>query len=392
MICLYFIFNPEYSFKPHYGIICGLIGALAYLTKSYAFTFFIAHFILFNIFHYLKEMKNKKIIIKNLILGLIIFFVISGSWSAIISFKYDKITFGTSGKYNHDLVGPIQVNYGIPIWNGFMEPSTKNAISAWEDPSYHKLKSWSSFESYESFKYQISIIKDNIFKTIEFYKEFSYFSLIILIFYILMLIRPFKDLISNSHEILFPLITILLYTAGYLFIVINSRYLIMGYILLILMGGYILNLIFNNNKKFTQIKKYLLLTFFIISIITVQLTSLEAALGDEKNTRILITDLSHYNIKGNIASNNNYETSLKLCYFMNSQYYGTSQKNWNPISDEELEKNLKIYNIDYYFVWGNSTNEDLLSKYKEVSGGKIQGLRIYSIKNQVQSTDFTYKS
>lgn len=71
---LYFIFSPEYSFKSYYGALCGLLGTLAYLTKSYALSFFIVHFILFNILHYLKQ-KNKRNILRNLFLGLAVFFI-----------------------------------------------------------------------------------------------------------------------------------------------------------------------------------------------------------------------------------------------------------------------------------------------------------------------------
>ncbi len=51
------------------------------------------------------------------------------------------------------------------------------------------------------------------------------------------------------------------------------------------------------------------------------------------------------------------------------------------MSDVELEKNFKEYNINYYFVWGNSNaNSILLTKYKEITNGSINGLKIYQIK------------
>jgi hypothetical protein len=52
-----------------------------------------------------------------------------------------------------------------------------------------------------------------------------------------------------------------------------------------------------------------------------------------------------------------------------------------PMSDRELEKSFKEYNIDYYFFWGNSnTNDDLLKKYKEITNCTIKGLKIYKIR------------
>jgi len=378
---LYYIFNPNYSFNLSDGILCGLFAALAYLTKSYAFPFFLVHFVLFNVFHYYKANANRKGVFKNFILGLTVFLIISGAWSAIISEKYGELTFGTSGKYNYKEIGPIQHNYGSPIWHGFMNPPSNEALSAWDDPSYFDVRSWSPLESWSSFKHQIQIIKDNITKTVKFLEKFSYFSILILLIYILVFIRPLKEVISKKTEVLFPLATVLLYIAGYIPIFVEFRYLVLVYILLILMGGYIINLLFKN-KFFTKKRIIIVLLIFILSFTLLPANSLIAGMGNGKYIALLADDINPHHIKGNIASNDDYMLSLALSYYLESRYFGTSMKNWKPISDSELEKDFNTYNIDYYFVWGKSNNDALLSKYKEISGGKIEGLKIYSIKNE----------
>ncbi|MCE7699026.1 MAG: hypothetical protein K8E24_009460, partial [Methanobacterium paludis] len=87
-------------------------------------------------------------------------------------------------------------------------------------------------------------------------------------------------------------------------------------------------------------------------------------------------------VQGHIASNGNasdgsYKKTLHTSYFLGTSYYGFSKPNE---TDVDLQADFKKYDIDYYFVWGKSSNEALLSKYKEVSGGKIPGLRIYAVK------------
>ena len=57
MVCIFvyyleIIFNFEYPNKLFNGALCGIFGALAYLSKSYGFTFFIATFFIFNLFQY----------------------------------------------------------------------------------------------------------------------------------------------------------------------------------------------------------------------------------------------------------------------------------------------------------------------------------------------------
>lgn len=379
---LYFIFSPRYSFKPYYGVVCGVIGALAYLTKSYAFTFFLAHFIFFNIIHYYSEVKLKKNVLKNLFLGLTVFLIISGTWSLVLSEKYGEVTFGTSGKYNYYVIGPNSTGAHPTeyINQGFMKPPYEGVTSAWYDPTFFQIESWNPLESWANLIFQLNKIRDNILGLVGLYSSFSYLSLLIIFAYILFLIRPIKELISRK-DLLFPLLTVLIFPLGYLAIALEMRYLWIIYVLLILMGGYLINLLLKNNI-FNKAQNSILLVIFVISFLLLPISGLTTNKYDGKD----YADLGHIindelHIKGNIASNGNadngnYRRTLHLSYFLGTAYYGFPK---NGISDDELEFELEKYDIDYYFVWGKTDNEALLSKYREVSGGKIQGLRIYSI-------------
>lgn len=384
---MYFIYSPKYSLNWYNGMLCGVLGALAYLTKSFAFPFFLAHFLLFNILHYFKNTeskkdllkKQKKGVLKNLILGLAVFFVISGFWTGVISEKYDYLTFGTSGEYNLDEIGPIQRELGSPIWHGFIEPSNINATSAWEDPTYLKVRSWNPLESWSSFTYELNNTNNNILKTIGFLDQFTYFSLFIIISYIILLIKPFKKIFSNPN-IIYPLLTIIIFIAVYILIFVEFRYLYLVYMLLIWMGGYLLHLLFLN-KSCTKTRKYVILSVFIVSLLILPVTTLIQEKDSGKLTYDLANDIgSQYHIQGNIASNDRYMESLFLSYLWGSQYYGTSLKNWHNISDSKLEQNLENYHINYYLYWGDSRdNLQLLSRYKEITGGKIKNLKIFYI-------------
>ena len=382
---LYFIFNPNYYQQWYSGMICGLLGALAFLTKSFALPFFIIHFILFNRLHYLENLEVKRGVLKNLFMGFVIFFIISGFWSGIISEKYNYLTFGTSDKYNFDENGPVQQQMGSPIWHGFLKPSNEMAVSAWEDPTYLSLLSWSPLDSWINFNYELSVIQNNIMKTLGFLNELTIVSLLILLSYFILLIRPFNKLISSDIMIIYPLLTIILYIAIYIPIFVEFRYFFIVYFLLILMGGYLLQQLFNH-QFFTRTMKYALLSLFIISLLFIPATSLIQDINSGEGVYELANTInSQYNIHGNIASNNGYMASMFLTYLWKSHYYGTATtlNNWSSMSDSQLENNLTAYNIDYYLVWGNSNNNSLvLSKYKEITGGKINGLKIYSIKEK----------
>ncbi len=80
------IFKSEYSNSLINGVICGFVGAAAYLTKSFAFPFFLVHFVLFNMIFFVKGLEiEKKNILKNLFLGLIC--ILCNEWSMGRNYK-----------------------------------------------------------------------------------------------------------------------------------------------------------------------------------------------------------------------------------------------------------------------------------------------------------------
>lgn len=358
------IFDPKYPDKSYYGFLCGLIGALAYLAKSYAFPFFIAHFALFNFLHYFKNIEDRKKVLKNLLLGFAVFFIISGVWIGAISHKEGKITYSTAGEFNHALMGPESSKGWNPQYLG---------------EEIVQIKPWSAFESWNYFKYQLKLIYANTVQTINIFKLFSYFFLIILLAYLLFCIKPIREVLNDDR--IYPVITILIFSAGYLLVLVEERYLWLVYVLLILMGGYLLSVLFKSDF-FTNISKYVLLLVFAFSFIYMPVTFLHENVNSDKDVYTIANAIETHNtqyIHGNIATNDNDKKTLYLSYYLGTNYLGQTRK---EINDTKLQEELKKYDIDYYIVWGDS---DLLSKYKEITGGNVKGLKIYSMKDKVIS-------
>ena len=367
LVCIFIfyfniIFNPQYSDKLINGLLCGLLGSLAYLTKSYAFPFFIAHFILFNLFHYFKDTSNRRKTLKNLLLGFTIFFIISGIWIGLISYKEGEITYSTAGEVNHNIVSP------------YSNHSSKGWITHYLGEEDTQVNSWSPFESWSYFKYQLKLICTNLVQTINTFESFSYFSFIILLTYLLFCIKPIKEILNDNRS--YPFITTVIFSAGYLLILIEQRYLWIVYILLILMGGYLLNIIFKSNF-FPKVSKYVLLLVFVFSFVWMPLSFLYENInsGEEfYNTSNAIE--KQYIVHGNIVTNDNDEKMVYISYYLDSNYMRQTKDN---ISSIMLQKQLKEYNIDYYFIWGNNI-PSFLSNYTEVTNVKMQDLKIYYLK------------
>jgi hypothetical protein len=371
----YFIFSPDYPSKISHALLCGTLGAIAFLGKSYLLPFFAAQFLVLNLLHYHRKKYTRIKVSRNLIIGFLAFLLVSGIWIGLISSKEGKLTFGTAGEYNHALVGP-QSN-GFPQFSqGLSGPGEINQEKA--------VKKWNPLESWSNFQYQMKLIWNNLVQTISIYQYFSFLSIIIIICSLLLLIPPFNKFTDqNSHEtILYSLITLLIYSAGYLPVLVEDRYLWPVYILLVLLGGYLISLVNQNFliKRFRYRKLIMgaLLLIFAFSFIIMPITSLYTNLNTGKDIYSLSETLkTEYDVQGNMAADDRLIDTQYLSFYLNNTFYGQSKKG---IPDKELHLELDKYNIDYYLVWDNS-NPHLIG-YREITDGKIKGLQIYAkIKN-----------
>ncbi|EKQ52946.1 MAG: hypothetical protein B655_1617 [Methanobacterium sp. Maddingley MBC34] len=385
---LYFIFDPDYYQKYNNAIFCGILGSLAYFSKSFALPFFLIHFFIFNIFHVLAIAKNRRRkVVKNFLLGVLVFVLISGIWVALISDKEGKITIGTSGEVNHALVGPDSKG-PVQFFKGFDKPQ----ISV-SNPQWSPLNSWSNF------KFQLEIIWNNIQKELLSYQLFSLFSIIIMFTYFLLCLKPLKQLI-NDRDVLYPLTTIILLSVLYLPIVVEASYLWLGYILLLLMAGFLINIILEKTI-ISKIAKIILLFVVAASFAYMPVSFLANNTNINKELYYSSLDLkTQYNINGNIASNDQLDTMKFISFYMGTNYYGQAPKN---ITDDQLASDLKELDIDYYFVWDNSINNSstegnliangyyldigdsaknskILTSYEPSNQGKMKYFKIYAVK------------
>lgn len=376
------IFSANYADRINKGILCGVLGGVAYLSKSFAFPFFISHFLIMNVLHYFRsETKQaKKNVARNFLAGAVAFAVISGVWIGLISNKYGELTFGTSGKttYRAAAVGGRQ-SLGVH-WQGFLEPANATAISVWEDPSYLKAPPQEPMNTGASIKTRLRIVAKHIRIIADIFMNFSSLSIAIGIAYVLLWLRRFnKTTIQTiSSEVLYPTVTIALLAGGYSLVWVQARYLWVLCIMSMLMGGYVLGILFQNSF-FTKTRKTALLIIFFLSFVVPASQGLKSYANRGKGIYGLSEVLkSRVTPARNIASNTSWAGSLFLSYHLDCKYYGAQKKN---ISKTELKRQLEKYGIDYYLVWGGAAGDfRFLSNYEEITGGRIPGLWIYSLK------------
>jgi len=401
LLCIlvyYFIvvFSKDYPARLSSAVFSGVLGAFAYFSKPFGLPFFISHFVLINICHYMRNAskKQKSNVVRNALVGLVVFSLISGIWIGLISYKYGRFTFSNMGRGVFASLAPGSehetLEKGDPIFfQGFFEPPNDTAFVIYEDPSFAREKTWSPLESRSSFEHFITNLSKNVFEGFRIYESYTRLSIAIVIAFILLIFAQPRNQRLSRSEIVYPLLTILLYTGGYVPFHFEARYLWIVNILLLLMGGKLLNELFEHEFFKKDVLKNILMLFFLASFIMTPLKSSIEMSGNNINKEMYVlgTELSgRYDIRGNIASNrkkvhtsthDSWHQTFRLAYWLKSRYYGQAREN---ISDEELHNELRTHDIDYYFYWGDSSGvSELLSQYREITGGAIPDLKVYSV-------------
>jgi len=390
------VFDSNYSASITHAFIAGMLGTLLYFSKPYGFPFFISHFTIFNILHYftVSSKEHKRNVLRNFLIGFALFALISGIWISLISNKYGHLTFSNMGRGVFASLGPGSehetLEKGDPIFfEGLFAPPNETAFVIYEDPSYARKKTWSPFDSRDTFRYFIGNYLKNIVAVIKAYESYSRLSISILIAYSLLILSlPIKDLLKR-RDLVYPLITLLLFTGGYTFFHIEARYLWIANILLLLMGGKVLHISFQTEFFRIKIVRYVLIVLFILSFMVTPIKS-SVGIGYEsinKEMFLLGEELRQFNIKGNIASNrlklvtgkhDSWHKTFRLSYWLKSRYFGQPKED---ISDSDLEKELIKHDIDYYFYWDDKGSVPaFLYQGYEITQGAVPGLKIYALK------------
>ncbi len=348
-----------YRIEKYSGIICGALGAISYLAKSYNFYFFLLHFTCLNV-SYCKSAatpQQKKTIILNFASGIITFMLISGIWIGLISTKYHTFTVSTAGTYNFSHIRPGHPTDSHPVLtDGIIPPPNRTAISAWEDPYYLKLVHWNPFQSTEDFKYYIKqVVPGNIAKYLKGLAVNFILDVTILAFAVIIVLK--KQVNRNIRHILF---TILLYPLGYFALYYDGqRHVLIVPILLYIVNAYLLDIVFS---RIAKIRGYRILLSAILCVSLLALTTVRINRDDrlylqEANDiyRLSYTLKNHYNLReAAIASQSGtWYQSLYLAYFLHARYFGKVR---DGITDEELRHDLTHYGIKYYLVFGDLRN------------------------------------
>jgi hypothetical protein len=345
------VFDRSYPCRKYSSILAGMLAGLGYLAKSYALPFFILHFPLASLGHWLdsKTHANRRNIVMKTFIGFGVFILVAAIWLPVISAKAGHFTIGSAGTYNKSFIAPGSV--GHPVGNvGLIPPPDAAGMSAWDDPSSVPVNEWSPFGSMAEFSHLVKVVRNNTVELLVVFTKWSVFSIPILLLFLALAIR---DLLKRQNYVqcVLPFLTVALFASGFLPFVVKARYLWIVHALIVIMGMRALES--PAIKQMRAVSRNSLMALFIVSCIVMPVANTVVDINKGKEVYELARDLKEQGVSGKLASYNNGMDSHLLSFHLKAQYYGRSA---DRSTEEETWEELKRHRIDYYLVWEKVDN------------------------------------
>jgi hypothetical protein len=362
----YFISDPAMSRRS--VLLAALFGALAYLAKSYAFVFIPIHLAGVTAGRWIcaRHAARRKKVLQRAALGLAAFVILTFPWVVAISLKCGRATFGTAGGYNLAVAGLTSGSKGsqshpVPA-PGLLAPPDEGAFSAWEGPSFN---GYPGGPSPSTVSRVIFLMKENAPKVFEYLQEASPLALLIVVASVLISLLRWRTW-AESQLVACTVASGVLYTAGYVLIWVEPRYLWILEILLLMLAAALVEVLHRGRRL------PVLATCFIAAVVASSFVLRPISLlprlayADHETTEI-IKSLAHQGVdlrSRRLASDARWAHSLYVGYFLRARYFGTVPSGDPGVVRRELD-DLKI---DTFFVWGDrAAAQQYLSGFREVS-------------------------
>jgi hypothetical protein len=380
------------------GAACGALGALAFLAKPFAFFFFLAHFCAGTAVRFLSRRSSaeRRRLLSAGLLGLAVFALLAGAWIGVISLKYGHLFINAAGRYNMAYLRPGSP--GQPIQTGgFLPPPNATATSAWEDPELLALPEWSPIGTVEDRSYYGRLLHRNFGQLMDGLQDFSRLGPVIFLAGLaLAVIAAIRRFASRRLNVLAGLTaTLLLYSGGYVLLLVEDRYLWLDAFLMMILAAGLLSLALSRSRG----RRWLgaaagipvLATFLVLPVGFFPkyriLSASDTRIPAPATRRLALRLKADYNLQGRMASSGRWNESLFIASFDRLQYFGQMRPGW---SGAELEEALIKNGIRYFFLWrDNDPKFEFLKNYIELTKGGIPDLEIYLMKRRPDAVSRT---
>ncbi len=373
-ILLYYIYSLNLLLRSNKaGYLIGMVGGLGYLTKHYFFCFFLIHFTIAIIYYIAKNPSAKKILLQNFFRGLIVFFLITFSWIAILSIHYKSFVMSPSSLINSYISPHVHRDMNL-LFGGLRVPPLGSIVFL-EDVSLFSPVSWSPFQSAGMLLYELKNFANNVRDAGVIYYQFSLLWLPITLLFVFIIVR--KRDVGQLYLSIF-----LIYPAGYLLLFVEERYLWPMHFLLLFFVVYIAQFLCETTKRSQLNTGFFLGGLAVLLSFTCYPLSKIVAQRNSGKTLYLISERYKNTVhSAKIAADPDlFLQGLALAYYTDSTFYGMPR---NDQSSNEIRNDFKKYGINYFLAKSGiqSSRFGFLHEYRDITDNTINEFRMYKIRS-----------
>ena len=197
----------------------------------------------------------------------------------------------------------------------------------------------------------------------------------------------------SHNKVMLPVLSFLLFPVAFLLINFEPRYVWYMLPLSMLIGALVLQKglkLLNGQHVFGTF----IVIVFALSYLVTPVWEMQKMVHDGRDDHAAAQQLQQLGINGSFTSNAVFGNealvrSQRIAYFAGSQYYNMP---YADVPSNELLQEMRRYGIQYYYYFYPDAvsaqsfqlkDENGIS-FKEVSGGRLPGIRVYNIENEIQ--------
>jgi len=343
--------REDFYINKNKNILAGIIGAIAYFAKSYAFPFFIFHYIFLHLW-----LNKNKIQWQIMLWGLSAFFLLCLPWIYLLHLKYG----GWNFSYH------LQNGLGwIPDFRSdtyFFPPPHNQATSWWEDPLSVGLNYQNPFQSLWHVLQFGRMILFNFQMWLNMIFKISFLAPAIIF---VLFVRSFntKNFIFRYYVLLF-----LIFSFGYILLHVELRFFWFFSFCLLFIGVIFLN---NALKSSSFNKKQITLSWLIFfgSFLIEPINELKDSIGKQKDVFELSTTLKLKGFNGDFGSNAEMDKCMILAYLNRCRYYAPVPGKSSPLS--YLQSAYKSRQSNFLFFYQSAIEKAAFSQTEIVQKSSI---------------------
>jgi MFS family permease len=161
LLALSQLLSPNWAKCWRRAIVCGALWGVAYLVKAISLPLAVLMLLGYGIRVFQGSPQDRRVILRSLACSALALGIVALPWIAVLSFKYERLTFSTTPPITHTLTGPPDVDRYHPFARNFHVPES-GRVTSWEEPSLMEYQRWSPLANGPYFRHQIRVVLRNL--------------------------------------------------------------------------------------------------------------------------------------------------------------------------------------------------------------------------------------